>query len=131
MQRVLIRAAVLALVAALSVGCRSLGRALVFGAGTVQWSWGLDANHDRGSAAPDVRMQQATVNLFADMGVQPGTLQPGLVLASASTDTTAPTSTITAAGLNSVTILWMRTRCISSPKSVGRDASIRMRPFST
>ena len=24
--------------------------ALVFGAGTVQWSWGLDANHDRGSA---------------------------------------------------------------------------------
>ena len=49
--------------------------ALVFGAGTVQWSWGLDANHDRGIAAADVRMQQATVNLFADMGVQPATLQ--------------------------------------------------------
>ena len=68
----------------------------MFGAGTVQWSWGLDANHDRGSAAADVRMQQATVNLFADMGAQPATLQPGLVAATASTDATAPTSTITA-----------------------------------
>ncbi|MBD2308313.1 DUF4082 domain-containing protein [Chroococcidiopsis sp. FACHB-1243] len=68
--------------------------ALVFGAGTVQWSWGLDGNHDRGSSVPDVRMQQATVNLFADMGVQPHTLQAGLVLATASTDITAPTSTI-------------------------------------
>ena len=53
--------------------------ALVFGAGTVQWSWGLDANHDRAGTPADARMQQATVNLFADMGVQPATLQPGLV----------------------------------------------------
>lgn len=68
--------------------------ALVFGAGTVQWSWGLDGNHDRGSSVPDVRMQQATVNLFADMSVQPNTLQAGLVPATASTDITAPTSTI-------------------------------------
>ena len=69
--------------------------ALVFGAGTVQWAWGLDANHDRGSSAADVRMKQATVNLFADMGVQPGTLQSGLVAGTPSTDTVAPTSTIT------------------------------------
>ena len=69
--------------------------ALVFGAGTVQWSWGLDSNHDRGSAPADTRMQQATVNLFADMGVQPGTLQTNLVAATASSDATAPTSTIT------------------------------------
>ncbi len=67
----------------------------MFGAGTVQWPWGLDGNHDRGSAAPDVRMQQATVNLFADMDVQPVTLQSNLVPATASTDTTAPSSTIT------------------------------------
>ena len=40
-------------------------------------------------------MQQATVNLFADMGAQPATLCRGLAAASASTDTTAPTSTIT------------------------------------
>ena len=26
--------------------------ALVFSAGTVQWAWGLDGNHDRGAAAP-------------------------------------------------------------------------------
>ncbi|SFH06728.1 protein of unknown function [Pontibacter chinhatensis] len=69
--------------------------ALVFGAGTVQYSWGLDSNHDRGSAAPSTAMQQATVNLFADMGAQPGSLRPGLVAATASTDTQAPVTTIT------------------------------------
>ncbi|MBD2441081.1 DUF4082 domain-containing protein [Nostoc sp. FACHB-110] len=69
--------------------------ALVFGAGTVQWSWGLDGNHDRGATTPDVNMQQATVNLFADMGVQPATLQSGLTLASASADILLPSSTIT------------------------------------
>jgi hypothetical protein len=67
--------------------------ALVFGAGTVQWSWGLDGN--RGVSTPDPRMQQATVNLFADMGVQPGSIQTGLNPASASSDTVAPSSTIT------------------------------------
>ena len=35
------------------------------------------------------------INLFADMGVQPGSIQPGLVAATASTLTTPPTSTIT------------------------------------
>jgi hypothetical protein len=40
-------------------------------------------------------MQQVTVNLFADMGIQPATLQAGLVAASPSTDVTAPSSTIT------------------------------------
>ena len=39
---------------------------------------------------PTSAMQQATVNLFADMGVQPATLQAGLVAATASTDTTPP-----------------------------------------
>lgn len=69
--------------------------ALVFGAGTTQWSWGLDSNHDNGNAAPDVRMQQATVNLFADMGVQPASLRPGLVAATQSTDTIPPTTVLT------------------------------------
>ena len=58
---------------------RAASGALVFGAGTIQWSWGLDGNHDRGGSTPDPRMQQATVNLLADMGAQPGTLQGGLV----------------------------------------------------
>ncbi len=73
---------------------RHASGALVFGAGTVQWSWGLDANHDRGNAPADVRMKQAMVNLLADMGTQPSTLQSGLMSASASTDTLAPTSII-------------------------------------
>ena len=77
---------------------RHASGALVFGAGTVQWSWGLDGNHDRGDSTPDVRMQQATVNLFADMGAQPDTLQAGLVAAAASLDVTAPGSEITSPG---------------------------------
>jgi methionine-rich copper-binding protein CopC len=77
---------------------RASSGALVFGAGTVQWAWGLNSNHD-GDAQPatSVIMQQATVNLLADMGnVQPTTLMTGLVQATASTDTTPPASAITA-----------------------------------
>lgn len=73
---------------------RHAGGALVFSVGTMRWSWGLDGSHDNGSSTPDVRMQQATVNLFADMGVQPGSLQSGLVAATASTDAVAPTAVI-------------------------------------
>ena len=73
---------------------RAPSGALVFGAGTVQWAWGLD---NGGTSNPtDTNMQQATVNLFADMGnVQPTTLMQGLTAATPSTDTTAPRSTIT------------------------------------
>jgi hypothetical protein len=74
---------------------RHASGAFVFGAGTIQWSWGLDANHDRGSSPPVPAIQQATINLLADMGAQPETLQPGLVPASPSSDTSAPSSTIT------------------------------------
>ena len=74
--------------------------ARVFGAGTVQWAWGLDSNHDRGSAAADVRMQQATLNLFADMGVQPSTIMAGLTPATASADANAAASTITSPAAN-------------------------------
>ncbi|MEC4749602.1 N,N-dimethylformamidase beta subunit family domain-containing protein [Methylomicrobium sp. Wu6] len=84
---------------------RSSNGALVFGAGTVQWPWGLDSNHDRAGTATDVSMQQATVNLFADMNVQPATLQSGLIAATKSTDTTPPVSTITSpAGGSSVAL---------------------------
>jgi methionine-rich copper-binding protein CopC len=69
--------------------------ALVFGAGTVQWSWGLDPNHEFSGPPDDIRMKQATVNLFADMGAQPATLRSGLVPATKSTDTTPPVSAVT------------------------------------
>jgi hypothetical protein len=72
---------------------RAPSGALVFGAGTVQWAWGLDGDNPAGTPA-DPTMQQATVNLFADVGAQPATLQPGLTAGTASSDTTAPTATI-------------------------------------
>jgi hypothetical protein len=74
---------------------RASSGAIVFGAGTIQWSWGLDGGHDGPPTTNDAAMQQATVNLLADMNVQPATLQAGLVAASISTDTFAPTATIT------------------------------------
>ena len=74
---------------------RAASGALVFGAGTVQYDWGLDGTHDGPASVPSLALQQATVNLFADMYVQPGSLQPGLTPAFASTDATAPTSAIT------------------------------------
>ncbi len=70
--------------------------AIVFGAGTVFWAWGLDADHDLTATPVDPSVRQAMVNLLADMGVQPQTLQPGLLRATPSTDTVAPTSVITA-----------------------------------
>ena len=75
---------------------RAPSRALVFGAGTIHWSWGVDSDHAGYTGLPaDPSMRQAMVNLFADMGVQPATLQSGLVPATASTDTSPPTSTVT------------------------------------
>ncbi len=86
--------------------------ALVFGAGTVQWAWGLDAHHDNDTGVPaerangnstrvgvdlngpDPNVRQATVNLLADMGVQPVMLQKDLEAATASTDTEPPISKI-------------------------------------
>ena len=85
---------------------------MVFGAGTIQWAWGLDAHHDTETGipperanssstrvgvdlnGPDRNIQQATVNLFADMGVQPQTLQADLTPASASADVQPPISTV-------------------------------------
>ena len=81
---------------------RHASGALVFSAGSIRWAWGLDTHHDDDQANPgfippvNVSMQQATVNLLADMSAQPATLQSGLTIATASTDATAPTSTITA-----------------------------------
>ncbi len=93
---------------------RAPSGALVFGAGTLQWTWGLDENHDSATGVPperenglttrvgvdpngpDRNIQQATLNLFADMGAQPTTMQSDLIAASASSDGAAPTSRIDA-----------------------------------
>ena len=75
---------------------RHASGALVFSSGTYNWAWGLSTDHDLpylGNQV-DINMQQATVNLLADMRVQPTTLQPGLFAATASTDVTPPQSRI-------------------------------------
>lgn len=66
--------------------------ALVFSAGTINWAWGLDAEHElqRREADGTLRypanhaMQQITVNLLAEMGALAQTLQPDLRLAAQS-----------------------------------------------
>ena len=92
---------------------RSVSGSLVFGAGTVQWSWGLDPHHDTpGGIPPDkatptnIRLgvdqmgpepdiQQATLNMFCDMGVLPGvtSLNTDLHMPSPSADTSKPVIT--------------------------------------
>ena len=84
---------------------RAPSGALVFGAGTIQWSWGLDATHDLSGTPTDINMQQATVNILGDMGAQPAMLQSGLVAAVASTDTTPPISAITSPSSGSTVTL--------------------------
>lgn len=81
---------------------RAPSGALVFGAGTVFWTWGLSDEHDSspyGGNIENAALQQFTVNLFADMGIQPGVsdlvlASQGLVRATASTDTVAATATL-------------------------------------
>ncbi|RZJ83609.1 MAG: DUF4082 domain-containing protein, partial [Massilia sp.] len=64
-------------------------------AGTVYWSWGLDSHHDNEATPTDRNVQQAMINLFAEMGVQPATLMQSLAVATQTTDHAAPTTTIT------------------------------------
>jgi large repetitive protein len=97
--------------------------ALVFSAATIRWSWGLDNQHDQAGASvippPDVRMRQATVNLLADMGVQPVTLQPGLVAASQSTDTQPPITTITSPTAGATVVLGTTVNITGSASDTG------------
>ncbi len=70
---------------------------LVFGAGTVQWAWGVEDEHAFLTNTPtsDRNLQQATVNLLADMGVQAASLMSSLTQTDPITDTTAPVVTYT------------------------------------
>jgi hypothetical protein len=52
--------------------------AVVVGFGTCQWSWGLDATHDNGSNIVSTAIQQATLNLLADLGAPPTSTMAGL-----------------------------------------------------
>ena len=83
---------------------RAASGALVFSAGSAQYSWGLDNYHTNWAsggdrvrpeiAGPVKAIQQATANLLADMGVQPANLQSDLVPAQGSQDRSQPLSKI-------------------------------------
>ena len=92
---------------------RAESGALVFGAGTCQWSWGLDAHHDspagvpphvanpyvtrvgRDLSGPDPTVQQSTANLFSDMGILPATPLSNLVFDGPLASPGPPTSEVT------------------------------------
>ena len=74
---------------------RASSGALIFSAGSIQWTWGLDVTHDGVGAAADKRMKQAQINLLADMGALPLTLDATLTAATASADLTPPTVAVT------------------------------------
>ncbi|ETX30397.1 DUF4082 domain-containing protein [Roseivivax isoporae] len=79
---------------------RAESGALVFGAGTVFWTWALSDEHDSepyGANIENRDLQQFVINLFADMGIQPGVADAvlasqNLIRAIQSTDTVAATA---------------------------------------
>ena len=81
---------------------RAESGALVFGAGTVFWSWALSNQHDSspyGAQIANTDLQQFTINMFADMGIQPGVADAvlasqGLVRATGISDLVAATASI-------------------------------------
>jgi hypothetical protein len=70
--------------------------ALVFATGTIQWSWALSSLRDGHGLALDLNLQQATINLLADMHVLARSLQSdgGLLQTNTSEDIIPPVSTI-------------------------------------
>lgn len=47
---------------------------IVFAVGTIQWPWGLSTQHDGAYMPVDYNIQQATINIFADMRIHPYTV---------------------------------------------------------
>ncbi|MGH7741083.1 MAG: DUF4082 domain-containing protein, partial [Candidatus Eiseniibacteriota bacterium] len=68
------------------------GSALVFSAGSLQYSWGLDEARDGEDGDISVDERQATANLFAEMGALPSTPTGGISMPTPSGDLTPPVS---------------------------------------
>jgi VCBS repeat-containing protein len=119
---------------------RTESGSLVFGAGTTFWSWALSNEHDSspyGADIENVDIQQFTINMFADMGIQPGVadaflISQGLKRASASTDTIAAVASInnlpdTVEALTPVTITGTATDNDGNPLTTdGRVAAVEV-----
>ena len=112
---------------------RAPGGALVFGAGTVFWSWALSDEHDAGPYSASIEttaLKQLTLNLFADIGVQPAAADQvltaqGLVRAQASADATPATTTLDAPPAN-VTALAQVTLSGSATDNGGKVAVVEV-----
>jgi hypothetical protein len=114
--------------------------AIVFSAGSMNWSWAFDTEHDdpdKAAAPADSRIQQATVNLLADMGVQPRSLVESLVIAAPSADVTPPTAVITSPKQLDTRMFYRSVRVSGTASDVGGvpaaievsvDAGVRWRP---
>ena len=65
--------------------------ALVFGAGTCQWSWGLDAHHDSETGVPAERANQYTIRVGVDQhGPDPAVQQATVNLFEGTPASSAP-----------------------------------------
>ena len=71
------------------------GSALVFSAGTIQWSWGLDEYRDGWLGDVSNAQRQGTANVLAEMNAFPGSPSAGLVVPTPSGDHTPPVTAIT------------------------------------
>ena len=102
-------------------------RAFVFHAGTMRLQQALAGFHDGAEQGGDARLQQAIVNLFADMNVQPETLQAGLSPAARTTDQVGPTvSILEPADSAVVKLLDTVTVCGVASDAEGRVAAIEV-----
>ncbi len=86
---------------------KALSGALVVTTGTNHWNRGLGVNASN-VGEPDLRIQQATVNILEDMGARPATPQAGIVLDPVPGLTPAPPASVAAtpAGSDSIVISW-------------------------
>ena len=113
---------------------------LVFGTGTVQWSWALSDFRDGDPMPLDMNIQQATVNFLADMGVQPQSFQSGtgiyqLEQTTESNDNSPPISSIDEPRCGqSITVKVEESHAAAAMRTGrggghgGRDAASRPRP---
>lgn len=98
---------------------RAESGALVFGAGTVFWSWGLNANHPGPVTATDRNVQQAMINMFADMGIQPASIDASLILATQSPDHLKPISAITSPNVGASFVEGQRVTVTGTAQDLG------------
>lgn len=109
------------------------GTSIAFGTGTVNWALGVDnANtYQQGSDNTSLVLQQATVNMLADMGAAATTLMPGLTQPTpvtwfvTATPATARSSAVAATRTTAAKIARVTARASAAAATQVRTAKIR------